>query len=269
MQKNLNDIVIFFIIVSGVIVLLGGFVISLVILYRKRQKHFVEEMEQVKLAHANNLLQTKLEIQEQTFQHISREIHDNISLSLTLARLQLHIFDIKNEKLADEKLQLAGTLITKSITELNDISKSLDGNMIARQGLLAALEAEMELLQKTTCLKINFEVTGNPLFLESSSELVIFRIIQECFNNIIRHAGASHGSLLLHYDEKNLKIKITDNGKGFDIKKATTVSRSGLKNMEDRTRLLDGQMNIESRFENGSVFIFTIPMENKWKKEKQ
>ena len=77
----------------------------------------------MKLDYEKNLLHTQLEIQEQTLQHISREIHDNINLSLTLAKLNLNTFDWNYPVKAKNKIDSSLQQISKAIVDLSDLSK--------------------------------------------------------------------------------------------------------------------------------------------------
>src|SRR5262245_50630477 len=76
-----------------ILLLLTSFFMSFLFIYEKKQATYFETIEKLKHDHERDILQTQLEMQEQTFQHISREIHDNISLSLTLAKLNLNTFE--------------------------------------------------------------------------------------------------------------------------------------------------------------------------------
>ena len=90
MQSGKNDIIIFLLVTTVIILLLTGLIISLIYMYQKKQLTYQQNLEKLKLDHEKNLMAAQLEIQEETFQHISREIHDNINLSLTLAKLHLN-----------------------------------------------------------------------------------------------------------------------------------------------------------------------------------
>ncbi|MDZ4810972.1 MAG: histidine kinase [Bacteroidota bacterium] len=147
MQKTPYDIVIFLVVVAGLIISMVAFIVSILYLYRKKQKLYEKNMEQLKLDHEKTILTTQLEIQEQTFQHISREIHDNISLSLTLAKLQLHTFDWSDKEGSTNKMNFSIDLLTKSIAELSDISKGLNADIIIQHGLLQAIEEEVHRLR--------------------------------------------------------------------------------------------------------------------------
>jgi two-component system NarL family sensor kinase len=259
MQKNPNDIVIFLIVVCALILGMITFIILMLTMYRKRQNNFQRSLEQIKLDHARAMLSSKLEIQEQTFQNISREIHDNINLSLTLAKLQLYTIDLIDKKNSAIKIDTSVELLTKSIADLSDISKGLNSDFIVDHGLLHVLEDEIARIRRAGLFSVEYSLTGNPVYMDSQQELIIFRIIQEAFNNIIKHAHASNTSLQIHYSEKNISIKIEDNGVGFDIELSAFSRQAGLKNMEARTKMLGGEMKISSQPGSGSKLNFIIP----------
>jgi two-component system, NarL family, sensor kinase len=259
MQKNSYDLIIFLVVVTGLILFMVAFIISIVFLHRKRQQQFEQSLEQTKTDHEKALLSTRLEMQEQTFQHISREIHDNINLSLTLAKLNLNMADLQNIGDTKEKIYHSVDLLTKSIAELSDLSKGLNTTIITRQGLLASIEEEIERIRRTGLFKLQYKVTGEPVYMEAQRELVIFRIIQEAFNNIIRHATAKETILDLYYNAASLYITITDDGRGISTDDTANNKGSGLKNMEARSQLLGGQMTINSQPGKSTTLSFTIP----------
>lgn len=261
MQKATNDIAIFLFIVSFLIVALVVFIVIMLYTYRQKQFLFFQNLEQIKLDHEKNLLATQLEIQEQTFQNISREIHDNISLSLTLAKLQLNTMNLCDKEQAEIKLTKSIELISKSIVELSDISKGLNADIIKQQGLIKALEDETRRIWQAGLFSVDSQITGNPIYMDAQKELIIFRTIQEAFNNIIKHAAASHIQLNLHYNQTSLSIEVCDNGNGFDPNLAGEKNKAGLKNMKTRIKMLGGTMNIHSQPGQGSTLSFTIPFE--------
>ena len=105
---------------------------------------------------------------------------------------------------------------------------------------------------------IHFTTTGNQVYLDNNTELVLFRIVQEVLNNIVKHAAASSMTMHLHYDEVNLSIEINDNGKGFDQTK--NITGTGLQNIRKRTLLLNGNMEINSFENTGTEVKIKIPL---------
>jgi two-component system, NarL family, sensor kinase len=261
MQKASYDIVIFLVVVAVLILFLVGFIIFMTFLYRKKQQTFEKNIEQLKLDNEKAVLNAQLEIQEQTLQHISREIHDNISLSLTLAKLQLNTFDWNDRLGAEQKLDQSIELLTNSIAELSHLSKGMNTELINQQGLLKAVEDEVERIKNAGLFTIQYQLTGETKYTGAREDLIIFRIIQEAFNNIIKHAGAKHTNLHIHYNDTKIIITISDDGSGFDTELYNTGSKAGLKNMEGRIKMLGGQMKIESHPGQGTTLTFTIPYE--------
>lgn len=261
MQKEPNDIAVFLIVVTAIILLMVAFIITMLYLYTKRQSHFNSEITQVKIDHARTLMSTQLEIQEQTFQNVSREIHDNISLSLTLCKLNLNTLNLNNKDECIKKVTSSIDLLGKAIADLSDISKSLNSDLIQQQGLLKVVEKEMHKIRQIGILNIEWNFLGSPIYMDSQKELIIFRIIQEALNNIIKHSNATYAKLELNYLTSKLVIKISDNGKGFNIHNVGTSEHAGLKNMRARAMMLNGFMDVKSFPGAATTLLFTIPFE--------
>lgn len=242
------------------ILFLGGLILYLVYSYRRRQLIFIESLEKIQAAYEKNLLNAQLEIQEQTFQHISREIHDNISLALTLAKLQLNTLDRNGSLLSDPKIDQAINLLSRSIVDLNNLSRGLNTDLLQQQGLLGTVEEEVERIQNAGLFELEFIVNGTTQYFDTRKELMIFRIIQEAFNNIIKHAKASHVTLEMNYGAE-IAVMIKDNGSGFDVDMLKGSNQSGIRNMENRVKTLGGHLSVSSAPGKGSCIRFNIPIE--------
>lgn len=251
------------IITTIILLMLLCFIISIMFLYQKKQMAYVKNLEDVKNNFEQTLLTSTLEIREEAFQNIAREIHDNINLSLTLAKLYLHTTDLNNKEQASTKVASSIDLLAKSINDLSNISKGLNTEVIIQQGLIKALEYEVKRINQAELFRIYYKVVGIPRFLDGKMELIIFRIVQEAFNNIIKHAKAKTAILLLNFQDSFLTIHIRDHGVGFNPNDQNKSSRqAGLKNMESRTRMLNGQMKLTSKINLGTTLSFTIPFTN-------
>jgi signal transduction histidine kinase len=240
---------------------MAGFIVTVLYLYRKRQLAYFKTIEELKLDHEKDLLRTHLEMQEQTLQHVSREIHDNISLSLTLAKLNLNTLDWNYPEKAKGQIDCTLEQISKAIADLSDISKGLNSELITNQGLVEVLKNETNRLRELNLFELHFKITGNPVFLDSHKELVIFRIVQEAFNNIIKHAKATSVKLCLDYEADQIYVSITDNGKGFckNAVEQSKKSNAGLSNMQKRAILFNGKTIIDSEIGSGTSIVVTIP----------
>ena len=245
MLKAPTEFIVVFIIIS-VLLSLALVVFITVIIYRYQQKQnaYFKDIETLKTSHQNALLQSQLEMQEQTFQNISREIHDNIGQKLTLAKLHLNTLNYADTDKSVSQVDDSINMISEAINDLSDISRSMSSEIILNNGLIKALDFEAAQLTKSGKYKICFSTTGQPVFLDENTELVLFRIAQEALNNIVKHAGASEINIQLHYDSVLLAMTINDNGRGFCIDENSFGT--GLLNMKKRANMLKGNLSISS-----------------------
>jgi signal transduction histidine kinase len=267
-QEYTTILLIFF--SSLVILSFALIIVILSFIYGKRILATKVELETIKLNHEKALLATQLEIQEETFLKISREIHDNISLGLTLAKLQLNTFLDKKDN-TDINLYSTIDLISKSLIEMNDLSKSLDGEQMLMFGLNEAIESEVGVIASTGIYSIEYELTGEIVFLNPDIELILLRIIQESLNNILKHARARTIVVELIFEEELLRMKISDDGRGFDLE-ATKARRgirrmAGLKNLEDRVKSIAGELDMFSIHGVGTTINIKLPINERTKRK--
>ena len=257
-NTSTQGILIFVICCTLLILLLITFITVIIYRYQQKQNAYFAAMETLKTSHENALLQSQLEMQEQTFQNISREIHDNIGQKLTLAKLHLNTLDYTDSVKTLTQVSGSVNMIGEAINDLSDISRSMSSENILSNGLIKALEFEVAQIEKSGLYDINLSVTGNTLFLDASKELVLFRIFQEALNNIIKHANASAIIIDLHYNTTILSLNIFDNGIGFSSEQNCTKG-SGLTNMKKRTAMLNGQFTVNSKPNTGTNITIKIP----------
>ena len=226
------------------------------------QRHFVghqRRIAELKSDFEKTLLSTQLEIQEQTFRNVSREIHDNIGLSLTLAKLNLNTVHWSNINLTKEKITGSLGFISKAIEDISYISKTLNTDFIEEHGLLNALEFEIKKIKKLQMFQIKFSVIGSPIYMKTQKELVIFRVVQEVLNNSIKHAQASFLSIILNYLADKLIIELADNGRGFMCNDPKSAGGTGLLNIVKRASLIDGSCEVKSEPGKGTKVTMQIP----------
>jgi Signal transduction histidine kinase len=261
MSQDRNTIIIFIVVTTLFILILISFIVFILFLYQRRHISYQKGLEMLKSDYEKNLLTTQLEIQEQTFQSISREIHDNIGLSLTLAKLNLNTINWQDTNRTQEQVTGSVNFISQAIEDLSHISKTLHTDFIQEHGLLKALELEINKIQKLKLFSINFEVIGSAVYMQTQKELVIFRIMQEVLNNSIKHAQASSINVLLNYKENEVQIEISDDGKGFSQKPNSEKpgTGTGLLNIVRRAAYINGSCDVTSTPGKGTKVTMQIP----------
>jgi signal transduction histidine kinase len=232
-------------------------------MYQKRSQNFIREKDILQSKFSQTLLQSQLEIQEQTLNKISQEIHDNIGQVLSLAKLNVGTMDIGQPGQLAEKIEASKKLLAKAIQDLRDLSRSLNTDYVQQMGLARAIEYELELLRKAGDLKVGFLLKGSPFRTDTQKELILFRIVQEVINNVIKHAAASEVIVELEYQSGQLLLTITDNGQGFDLtpleQKTNPTFGIGIKNMHSRARLIGAEYSISSTPGKGTTVRLLLP----------
>jgi signal transduction histidine kinase len=233
-------------------------VISLFMVYRNRQLQSIREREKMQSDFNQQLLQSRLEMQEQTFNNISSELHDNVGQILSLAKVQLNIIG-EQDKLDREILAEAKESLSKAMTDLRDIAKSLSSERVQSMPLAEITKQELRRLNHSGIITTSFTTTGLIKALSEQKKLIIFRIIQEAFQNILKHAQAKNIDVIFSYEADRLKIDIADNGKGFNKELLTAKDGLGLSNIMNRASLIGGQAIVESVEDKGTNIIIITP----------
>lgn len=256
-----QGIIVLIICIVVLLLLLISFIITIVYKYQYKQNVHSKEFEALQTAHQNTLLESQLEIQEQTFENISREIHDNIVQKLTLAKLHLNTLSSTDIITTMQKVASAVQMMSQVINDLTDLSHSLSSEIVLNHGLIKAIKSEVDQLRRSGIYNINFSVIGESIFMHEKIELVLYRIFQESINNIMKHAEASIIELDLHYDHevtRCLIMKIRDNGKGFSVNQSSPGT--GLENIKKRVAILRGDLMIKSCQNTGTFITIKIPL---------
>lgn len=263
MDTNENDIYVMIIGGTIVLLLLLCFIISFLFIYKTRQERYKREVESMKEQYTQDILKTELEMKERTLKNISEEIHDNVGQVLSLAVLNLSAIEMQDAETAEAKIDHVTNLVKKAVSDLRNLSKTMDASNIVQAGLVAIVRFELELLEKTGIYKTNFVLAGNEKRLDSSRETVAYRIVQECLNNMMKHAQACAIDIAMVFRNDALLIEINDNGIGFEPDKinarSLSQSGSGIRNMNNRASMIGAVLMINSVPSQGTKVSLTIP----------
>lgn len=253
-----------FSIIAGTVlfITLAFFLIFIFITLIKRRTQHTLEMTQLKQTYDQELLKSQLEIQEQTFRSISLEIHDNIGQVLSLAKLNLGILSQQQSNLP--MLIDTRNLLTKAIADLRDLSKGLSPERVADIDLAESIGYEMQMLEKTGVYNTTLEIKGVVYALPKEKKIILFRILQEVLNNVVKHAGATKLAVVMHYGQELFRLLITDNGSGFDTTKKMDqgINGIGIINIQNRSKLIGATCSINSMPGNGTAVSISLPI--KW-----
>lgn len=252
------------IIFSGLVV----FIVVFLFHYKKKQLLYLQEKAALKAQYEQEILQSQLEVQNQTLQNISHELHDNIGQLLTVVKINVELISIytenKNFDLIEKHTILINSTINQIIDEIRNLSKGLDGHSVQEFGLIQTTGHELQRIKKTNQFETELIVEGIPYKLDFKREILLYRIIQEVLNNAMKHSEATQLAVFFGYTSEMFEVIIQDNGKGFDIKavlnrKDINKSGVGLKSIQNRISLINGICKIDSVINKGTTYILNIP----------
>lgn len=247
MSEDQNSFVIIFTVTLLIIVL--TMILVYVIFIRKKTKLLIEQKEK-DLHFEKELATSQVEMKEQTLNYIGQELHDDLGQKLSVVRLRQNQLIPKLINSEKEELMELNELLGECIQDIRNLSKTLITEQIIHFGLIESIEREINRIKKLKLLKIDLNTQKHDIDISPKHGLIIFRIIQESINNILKHSRAKNVAITVEDDHDTLKITISDNGKGFN----TTVINdgSGLKNMELRAKLINAKFSIQSKLKQGT-----------------
>ncbi len=247
------DIYILFFSGVGLFTCLAGFIVYFVFAYRTRQIKNQLEKEAIEAHYQQEVLKTQLEVQEHTLNHVSREIHDNFGQVLSYLKLSLGTITNLEATEKQDRINESIELVSHVIEDLRDLSRSLSYETLAEKGFVETIRSELNRIGRSVNFQINFEVRGEVFELGKQTELVLFRIFQECIHNTIEHAKAKHLKISLQYSTEMFNLNVQDDGIGFCPDELKQNQGLGLKNMRSRAKLIGANISIESSPGKGCI----------------
>ncbi len=259
-----KGVLIAFIVGSFVLVLMALFSASFIIYYRRRRRESVQERRVMQDTYQRELLQSQLEIQNQTLQQIANELHDNIGQLLTVVIMRLNALeDEVIDAHTQQSVQQTRELVRTIIADVRTLSKTLDHDTVRRFGLLPSLTLELERIQRTGRINTQLTTLGEPYLLGEQPETVLLRMAQESLNNALKHAQAQNLHVTADYKPDNFTLTIADDGRGFAVQEAQArpidESGAGLSNLYRRAGLLGGTCTISSQPGTGTRVEIRMP----------
>lgn len=261
MQFSSSEIITIITIGTLIFLLVPVFLLIYIRQYNLRKIKHAEEKKMLAQQFESELLKTQIEVQEQTMQTIASNLHDNIGQLLSLTNLTLGSINLQENEKAEKKLDTSIELVNKSIKELRELAKLLQGEQLLQQGVGYAITQEINWLQKTEAYQILFQNSiAETTLVSPQKDLVILRLFQEIINNIIKHAKATQIAIQFYHAENQLFLSIKENGTGFDYEKVKQNNGGlGLYSIEKRVKMINGVFHLQSAINKGTKIVIQIP----------
>jgi signal transduction histidine kinase len=216
------------------------------------QQQRIRELEKDKQLVA---VDSMLKGQEEERSRLAKDLHDGLGGLLSGVKFSLSnmkdnlIITPDNMAVFERSLDMLDT----SIRELRRVAHNMMPELLTKFGLDEALKEYCNTINATNLLSVKYQSIGLGTRIEKSSEIIIYRIIQELLNNTMKHAAATEATVQLIKEEKRFSIIVEDNGKGFDTSLLKENKGAGLTSIQSRVNYLKGQLDIHSEKDKGTL----------------
>jgi signal transduction histidine kinase len=201
------------------------------------------------------LAEHMLHVEEIERRRISRELHDEAGQSLLCIRLQMELLEQAIPAVHAEwigKLREARDLTERTILEMRRLIAALSPAVLEQLGLGAAMRQLVNRFRRLHPIRVKL-LLGRLGRLPQHTEIIVYRLVQECCNNIAKHSAASSVNISVSSADGWVRLAVEDNGVGFRVEEALARKDSfGLSGMRERVALLGGRFEIRSYLKNGS-----------------
>lgn len=231
-------------------------------LLASEKARLVEELA-AREEHIRKLAGHMLQVEEAERRRIRRELHDEAGQLLLYLRLRLEMLErLAPEELPELRSGLSGArqLIERTIIEIRRLLADLSPALLEQLGLPAALRQLVVRFRRLHSIptKLHLARLG---CLPLRTESVVYRLLQECLNNIARHSSARGVIISLKRDDRALRLRVSDNGVGFDVEEALAKKGCfGLAGVRERVALLGGVCEFRSRPGRGATVLVELPI---------
>jgi signal transduction histidine kinase len=246
------------IVFSSLIILMV--LIMMILIYvgflRKKTQMVMHEQDK-ELKFAQELALSQIEMREQTLRYIGQELHDDIGQKLSVAKLlnnKLYSILHSEEK---EYLKEINDLLGECISDIRNLSKTFIADHIEHLGLVESIEREVKRIKKLDFMSVNFIFNNHDIDINPKHCLILFRMVQECLNNVLKHSKSKKLEIILDDRSETLEIRIIDHGVG--IPKNVPTNGSGLRNITNRAKIINADFFISSELNDGTEIKIIYP----------
>jgi len=248
-----------FIGIGGLILLTGLLIQSQ---YRRNKLRQETSLKTERMKQQEMAVKAVIEAEENERQRIAKDLHDGVGQMMSAAKMNLSAFESEIQFASQDQknaLEKVIQLVDESCREVRTVSHIMMPNALLKKNLAAAIRDFVDKLNNKT-LQAHVHTEGLDERMDSNIETVLYRVIQECVHNAIKHAGASTLDISLIRDKDGISGTIEDNGRGFDTADKENFEGIGLKNITTRIEYLKGTVDFDTAPGRGTVVAFHVPL---------
>lgn len=253
-QKNATILII---VILALLLSLTGFAF-----YKKKQIEQKRVFETAQAKQREDLAKAVIEAEESERKRIAGDLHDGIGQLFSAVKMNLNgLLERVDLPKTEDKFLAEKTLalVEESCKEVRVLSHKMMPNFLLKSGIASDIRSFIEKIDEQK-LKIHFESIGFKDQLEFNEEVILYRVIQELINNVIKHANANELGLILEKTSHQISVILTDNGVGFNYEEGKAKDGLGLKNILIRVAYLKGNIQFSPNMPSGTKVQITIPI---------
>jgi signal transduction histidine kinase len=226
---------------------------------QNRKKNQRLKMQAIQIEQKKKLTNAVMKAEEDERKRVAEDLHDSVAQKMVVAKLNLEALGNGSEFTDQGKIIYDNihTLLNESTAEVRSLSHSMMPHAFEHSGLANSVKDFLDKIHKSN-LKINFNAEGDFAVIKENKALVIYRIMQECIQNTLKHSAATRLDISMIYANNEADIIIEDNGRGFNADEINYGT--GLKNIQSRVEFLNGSTDINSVPGKGTVVAISIPL---------
>ena len=250
--------------IIGISLLLLFLLVVAWLFYNRNQLKQKAKLQQTVFEQQQLAANAVMKAEEKERQRIAKDLHDGVGQMMSAAKMNLSAFENEIQfSSPDQKISFERIigLVDESCKEVRTVSHQMMPNMLLKSGLGKAVAEFLDKIDQKV-IKVNLHVEGLQERLNEDVEIVLYRVLQECVNNVIKHSGASKLDIALIKDNDGVSATIEDNGKGFDMQQLGDETGIGLKNMKARIEFLQGTIDFDTAPGKGTLVALFLPITN-------
>ena len=221
--------------------------------------------KQMQLKQRNTAMQAIIDTEESERKRIAQDLHDSVSQTMSAAKINLRVIGTEllfADEEQRERFEKVIQLVDDGFREVRTISHNMMPWALNQTGLAQVIKQFIGNIENNT-ITVNFFSKGFDEPLDATTEIILYRVLQESVNNVMKHAGANRLDISLIRDEENISLTIEDNGIGFDTSNPDIFKGMGMSNMFSRVKFLNGKVEFDSQAGKGTLVSIYIPFLSK------
>lgn len=236
--------------------------ILLIFIFSQRKKlQYQQSLRVLQESQQRQLLEAAVRSEETERHRIAEQLHDEVGALLSTAKLYFRMIKSTDYETSERELYEKGNeLLDESISKIRGISHILHSYILQEFGLNEAIRHFTDKIANGSLIKVTTSLDNNYITRDPQRDISIYRIVQELFSNVLKHASASEIHLNSLYENYSLTLSITHNGRGltqdhFEELRFTNDGL-GLKNIQNRVNLFNGDITFTKESDGYLIQIF-------------